>query len=471
MLDIKKLFVNYLIIMFILLIPFQILYTFGYYVRIKTMKMKQEDEESITVCNSVSVKDVSQKGGGGSDVEKSSDNESVKPNIKIADVDSTHSEPSSINSESEQTEVSIITTTVTATITTTTNGNNNQTMQNNGQSSQPRKYTPSHHKSYTLNHNASPWTPTSMTYSSQPQHHSHHHRQAQPQISLPLQIPPPPNHLNQHLNLNLSLPTNLLPPPPPHGTNLPQQNPNNLPPGIGMGIPAIPTSPLPTALFPLPFDPNYPPAVLPATCPSYNGQSSGYSTAGHSISSSPVPSSMMMAPNQYHGSGLLMTACSASNDKLGHSSSSCSSSNRSSPNPNIMMASSTNTTTSTLSEASSKSGSVTNSSKSLSPSSSNCVPAGSGSHYQQQHLGGSSCASYSTSNSNVCPNIVLAAPSKELTVYSHFPTVPGQHVVYFHINPGVSVSFPIGDQVQIIQGKRNTFYALCNYYNAIQTNC
>lgn len=32
-------------------------------------------------------------------------------------------------------------------------------------------------------------------------------------------------------------------------------------------------------------------------------------------------------------------------------------------------------------------------------------------------------------------------------------TSPQQHVVYFHVNPGVTVSFQTGDNVQVIKGK------------------
>lgn len=31
-------------------------------------------------------------------------------------------------------------------------------------------------------------------------------------------------------------------------------------------------------------------------------------------------------------------------------------------------------------------------------------------------------------------------------------TSPQQHVVYFHVNPGVTVSFQMGDNVQVIKG-------------------
>lgn len=127
--------------------------------------------------------------------------------------------------------------------------------------------------------------------------------------------------------------------------------------------------PLPPALIPLPLDPNCPPSVLPTYTPNTN--SSGYSTAGHSRSSSPMGPTP--TPNT---AGLL-------------------------PSPPVLPG--------ILSEA---------------------------------------CANN--------PNLVLAAASNDLSVLGNFPALPGQFVVYFHINPGVSVSFQVGDQIQVVKGQ--SFY-------------
>jgi len=117
--------------------------------------------------------------------------------------------------------------------------------------------------------------------------------------------------------------------------------------------------PLPTAMIPLPLDPNYMPQVLssyPNTPPT---TSSGYSTAGHSRSSSPMT----------HLDGLLPL-----------------------PQP--------------------------------------------------------------SSGYPVNPNYVFAAASHELSMFPQPPTCGvNQYVVHFHINPGVSVSFTVGGQSQIVKGE------------------
>ena len=54
------------------------------------------------------------------------------------------------------------------------------------------------------------------------------------------------------------------------------------------------------------------------------------------------------------------------------------------------------------------------------------------------------------------PSLVLAAASNDLSMLGNFPALPGQFVVYFHINPGVSVSFQVGVQVQVVKGKKKS---------------
>ena len=46
-------------------------------------------------------------------------------------------------------------------------------------------------------------------------------------------------------------------------------------------------------------------------------------------------------------------------------------------------------------------------------------------------------------------------------------TSPHQHVVYFHVNPGVTVSFQMGDTVQVIKGK-SCFSALSVGLSSVQ---
>ncbi|XP_035704090.1 fibronectin type-III domain-containing protein 3A isoform X3 [Folsomia candida] len=147
----------------------------------------------------------------------------------------------------------------------------------------------------------------------------------------------------------------------------------------GLGSPS--SAPLPTAIIPLPLDPNFPPVVLPSYPTNTNTpntqSTSGYSTAGHSRSSSPMS---LMGPTN-HGPGLLQLF---DNGLL--------------PLP-------------TQPPCSSSSGGVVN------------------------------------------PNFVLAAASTDLGSYPQFfPNAIGQFVVYFHINPSVSVSFTVGDQSQVVKG-------------------
>lgn len=152
----------------------------------------------------------------------------------------------------------------------------------------------------------------------------------------------------------------------------------------GLGSPS--SAPLPTAIIPLPLDPNFPPVVLPSYPTNTNTpntqSTSGYSTAGHSRSSSPMS---LMGPTN-HGPGLLQLF---DNGLL--------------PLP-------------TQPPCSSSSGGVVN------------------------------------------PNFVLAAASTDLGSYPQFfPNAIGQFVVYFHINPSVSVSFTVGDQSQVVKGQYSHF--------------
>lgn len=192
--------------------------------------------------------------------------------------------------------------------------------------------------------------------------------------------------------MNFPLPPATLPPPPP------QLGPTG----------NILSSPLPTALFPLPLDPLCPPAVLPIF-PNGTTQSSGYSTAGHSRSSSPMNNGT--SGNQNYG-------------------------NSPTTEPT------TTTTASTVSQVSS----------SRNPSPSSVSPGGGSS--------GSNGGAHHLPPPFPSPNIVFEAPSTEITMLSHFPTVPGQFVVYFHINPGVHVSFSVGDQIQVIKGQKTDSFFL-----------
>ncbi|CAG7731814.1 unnamed protein product [Allacma fusca] len=192
---------------------------------------------------------------------------------------------------------------------------------------------------------------------------------------------PPPLHFNffgEPKYESMNCPWNQFPPQPSVASSVP--------PHGGLASPQIPTAPLPTALFPLPLDPACPPAVLPSH-PVVSNSSSGFSTAGHSRSSSP-----MAASTQAQGQTLMtaepVTSCLPPANAL-------------LPNPT--------------------------------------VPAGSPGHINP-----------AVASAN--PNVVFSASSSEIALYPHFPVVPGQYVVFFHINPGVLVSFNVGgDHIQIIK--------------------
>lgn len=147
--------------------------------------------------------------------------------------------------------------------------------------------------------------------------------------------------------------------------------------GSGLGSPS---GPLPTAIIPLPLDPNFPPVVLPSYPTNTNTpntqSTSGYSTAGHSRSSSPMgPTNHGPVMLQHLENGLLPL-----------------------PPPPAM--------------------------------------------------------SSAGSNGSANPNFVFSAACNDLSMYPQFfPHAIGQFVVYFHINPGVSVSFTVGDQTQVVKGQ------------------
>lgn len=157
--------------------------------------------------------------------------------------------------------------------------------------------------------------------------------------------------------------------------------------------------PLPPALIPLPLDPNCPPAVLPSYPNTPNTHSSGYSTAGHSRSSSP----MGPAPN----------SAAAAHQSLLH------------------------TLESSLCAPNGPGG---------------LLPVPNGINVSAPGIPSDVCANN--------PSLVLAAASNDLSMLGNFPALPGQFVVYFHINPGVSVSFQVGDQIQVVKGKYIRFDAL-----------
>lgn len=146
----------------------------------------------------------------------------------------------------------------------------------------------------------------------------------------------------------------------------------------------------------IPLDPNCPPAVLPSYPNTPNTHSSGYSTAGHSRSSSPMGPAPATATA--HSQSLLHTLESsfcAPNDPGGLL-----------PIPNSINVN-------------------------------RGIPT------------------------DVCtnnPSLVLAAASNDLSMLGNFPALPGQFVVYFHINPGVSVSFQVGEQIQVVKGQYTRFW-------------
>ena len=188
---------------------------------------------------------------------------------------------------------------------------------------------------------------------------------------MPPPRPPPFGFLNEAVSPGHSYPPPPVGQPPPmpliqHGP-LVNIDTSNGAPSAAAGLP----TPLPTAAFPLPLDPNCPPAVLPAQAGTT--QSSGYSTAGHSRSSSPMGFA-----------GVQMPAYSA----------------------------------------------------------------------MEASTGGRNNGIGPVAN----PNLVFSAPSSELTSFPAIPTLPGQYVVYFHINPGVSVSFNVMDQIQVIKGMYTCFH-------------
>jgi hypothetical protein len=141
--------------------------------------------------------------------------------------------------------------------------------------------------------------------------------------------------------------------------------------------------PLPTAMIPLPLDPNFLPTVLSTYGGGVGGggggqgstqSTSGYSTAGHSRSSSPMAPTINPSSGVGGGCGLL-------------------------GDPGLLP-----------------------------------LP--------------------------VNPNFVFAAPSNELSLFPQ-PSAIGvnQFVVHFHINPGVSVSFNVGGNQQIVKGQLNTLFS------------
>jgi len=147
--------------------------------------------------------------------------------------------------------------------------------------------------------------------------------------------------------------------------------------------------PLPPALIPLPLDPNCPPAVLPSYPNTPNTHSSGYSTAGHSRSSSPMGPAPASSTG-IHSQSLLHTL-----------------------------------------------------------ESSFCAQNGPGALLPLPNVNPGIPSDICANN----PSLVLAAASNDLSMLGNFPALPGQYVVYFHINPGVSVSFQVGEQIQVVKGK------------------